>query len=591
MPIQGLNFSIQSGFEGHQSYQSTGSFIVYNPNDGVAFVATDRTATGLSWDYKVPSQSGGKFPGPINSYLSIFYLDQSGGGAAGQIVVYASPESVNIPYFWSIGRAIQLQSTSLDIVGGPQPGNPGAGIGRLWIDTGGHLNVLQPSGANFLEIDSNNLAANVQPLINATPLAGDVVGTLANTLIQIRQNSAINVYDASGNLHPLVTFGGEQLFWAAENGNFRWVSQGNTAEWMRLDTSGNLVVANNAYAINFVANTALFLARGVGGGIIYWESTNAVQQYWDGTYFHFNRGLVTDGAGVYLQNNAGMGMWMLDSTYLHLGPHVVSQGNIYMQNNAGIYFSWNGTALTTSHPIDIMGAGNSPGAYLATPARVGTQICLYDNANGNCFGIGINNSELTLISGGSVGFRNASNSGGLFFAVGNNGDVTLQGPNSRIYWHPNGTVYTYQNYPYLTYQNLGISFSATPGSGYAVITTNVGGTAGSMMAVAYNLWSSVEHARQYGAKNVQIQDPLALVRSVTGYYYDHISFEDESPRRKDDGALETTPLYGFSALEVSQNIPELSSGGGVDNGRMVTILWEAVKELDARVSKLEPVVP
>lgn len=194
MPIQGLNFTILASHEAHQSYQSTGSFIVYNPNDGVAFVATDRTATGLSWDYKVPSQSGGKFPGPINSYLSIYYLDQSGGGAPGQIVVYASPETVNIPYFWSIGRATQIQSSSLDIVGGPQPGNPGAGIGRLWIDGGGHLNVLQPSGANYLELDSANYNSVIV-------LGGDLYGSINAAHVGLQNTSYVGVIDTGGTIH------------------------------------------------------------------------------------------------------------------------------------------------------------------------------------------------------------------------------------------------------------------------------------------------------------------------------------------------------------------------------------------------------
>lgn len=252
MPIQGLNFTILPSSEAHQSYQSTGSFIVYNPNDGVAFVATDRTATGLSWDYKVPSQSGGKFPGPINSYLSIYYLDQSGGGSPGQIVVYASPEFVNVPYFWSIGRAVQLQSTSLDIVGGAQPGNPAAGISRLWIDTGGHLNVLQSTGANYVELDSNNFSSYVQPLIDSSiasevpsiALGGDLYGTIANGHIGLRYGDNIGAYDSGGTLRPwMFLSGGNTAFLNAAGTQFLWNNQANSVQLMSLDNSGNLAAA------------------------------------------------------------------------------------------------------------------------------------------------------------------------------------------------------------------------------------------------------------------------------------------------------------------------------------------------------------
>src|SRR5215471_16059556 len=118
MPIQGLKFNINSGTERHQSFQATGSFTAYNPNDGYALVALDRTATLLDFDHKLPSQSGGHFPGPINSYLSIYFVDQSGAGLAGQVIVYGSADVIQIPTFWSIGRAIQSQVTSVDVIQG-----------------------------------------------------------------------------------------------------------------------------------------------------------------------------------------------------------------------------------------------------------------------------------------------------------------------------------------------------------------------------------------------------------------------------------------------------------------------------------------
>src|SRR5262252_2265770 len=126
MPIQGIKFDIPAGQEAHRSFQATGSFTAYNPNDGYALIALDRTATILDYDHKVPSQSGGHFPGPVNSYLSIRYVDQAGGGVGGQLIVYGSPDILQIPRFWSIGRAIQTQVTSMDVVQGTQPGNPAA---------------------------------------------------------------------------------------------------------------------------------------------------------------------------------------------------------------------------------------------------------------------------------------------------------------------------------------------------------------------------------------------------------------------------------------------------------------------------------
>lgn len=381
MPIQGLNFKVLSGFEGHQSYQSTGSFTVYNPNDGVAFVATDRTATGLSWDYKVPSQSGGRFPGPINSYLSIFYLDQSGGGAPGEIVVYAQPEQINVPYFWSIGRAVQSQSSSLDIVGGPQPGNPGAGIGRLWIDTGGHLNVLQPSGANYLVIDSNNLAANVQPLINATTLAGDLFGTIGNAHVGIQNGSSLYTHDThntnyrvlssantdsfyiftgtNGNLYFYSDYpGGTMGLWQSGAGNSTLTIYGYLNVGANFSVGGTLTSTGSGAITNgwfTVGPAAVAQAGDIGSartgspttGIIYLGNTGSRYLYYDGTYYQMPNGNINT---RYYYTSDGSN-----------GAIYAGNGSLYLRSASGIIV------------IDA-GGGGSGALQVATGITAGTTI-------------------------------------------------------------------------------------------------------------------------------------------------------------------------------------------------------------------------
>lgn len=153
MPIQGLQFNINSQAEVHRTFQATGSFIAYNPNDGVCYLALDRTASSLNFDHKLPSQSGGRFPGPINAYLSIYYQDQSGSGVGGQISIYGDPKPLEIPYFWSIGRAIQSQVTSLDINQGSQPPNPPVAVDRIWADNQGLIHHLHSNGVDTILVD------------------------------------------------------------------------------------------------------------------------------------------------------------------------------------------------------------------------------------------------------------------------------------------------------------------------------------------------------------------------------------------------------------------------------------------------------
>jgi hypothetical protein len=165
VPIQGLKFNINTGTEKHQSYQSTGSFMAYNPNDGYALIALDRAATLLDFDHKLPSQSGGHFPGPVNSYLSIYYMDQSGAGIQGQIIVYGTTDIIQVPRFWSIGRAIQTQVTSMDVIQGTQPPNPPATVDRIWADSNGTLHHLHSDGTDCQLIDSCS-----QPQTKSGPL-------------------------------------------------------------------------------------------------------------------------------------------------------------------------------------------------------------------------------------------------------------------------------------------------------------------------------------------------------------------------------------------------------------------------------------
>lgn len=503
MPVQGLQFTILNGREAHQSYQATGSFVVYNPNDGVALVATDRTATGLSWDYKVPSQSGGKFPGPINSYLSIFYLDQSGTGGSGQVVVYASTETVNIPYFWSIGRALQGQVTSLDVVEGTQPGNPGAGIARLWVDGSGHLHILESTGVDRTVIDSLNWGT--------IPLGGDLTGTTGNAFIRYRVNGGAQVLDAGSNVRNHVTFGGETLWWAGPGGGFRWVNQGNSVEWMRLDTGGGLTVANQVSAPSF----------NVLSNVIYWNNNSSVYLQYDvaNNRHVFNADLLVGGSGV--TNSA----WAAAFRFGSVGAsYYLSQsgGNLNCVNMNVV--SWG----------DICFAANT-GVYLA-----------YD---GN------------QTSGGSIP------AGGIYSFAGIEA------------W---GQIYAMRGW------------GGTLGNTNAFLTPNIGDYRGQGLAQSWSTWASVDHAIEYGLMHEIVKEPLKILNAISGYHYEHTHFGEDGPMRREDGSIIATPTYGFKASEVAEFLPELvgfnpktGEPEAVDIDRLAVILWQSLKEINTRLSRLE----
>lgn len=383
MPIQGLQFTIPSGQEGHQSYQATGSFIVYNPNDGVAYVATDRTATSLLWDYKVPSQSGGRFPGPINSYLSIYYTDQSGTNATGQVVVYASPEPVNIPHFWSIGRALLTQTNSMDIVQGAQPANPGAGISRLWSNTSGSLHILLPNGTDKVVLDSSNYASYV----NTLPLGGDLFGTINAGHVGIRNNSTMNVYDTGGTSRRMFLSG-------TDNINYFFVG-----------TSGQLIiysdVLNGGPLASFDANAniiSLNRPTQIPQGLT--VVNNPMTGIW-------NSGTVTVTQGVSCIYSVSWARWVQLGRTIHLD----------------CYITFTGTAGTAGQVIVVALGGGIPlnSNYGASYSTKGSFLYLRSGITFYVGSVTISGSSVVFMTNGQQNFLGATPS----FQVTNGDALTI----------------------------------------------------------------------------------------------------------------------------------------------------------------------
>src|SRR5215831_12694646 len=104
------------------SHEELDSVAVLNPNDGVLYLKmnSDAGPTPAQWDWRLPSQSYGLFPGPWVS-LGLYYLDQSGTGRSGDFNVYDSTAKLPVPVIQAIGRAVQGQSSAVDITQGAQP--------------------------------------------------------------------------------------------------------------------------------------------------------------------------------------------------------------------------------------------------------------------------------------------------------------------------------------------------------------------------------------------------------------------------------------------------------------------------------------
>jgi hypothetical protein len=156
-----------------QSQEESQAVAVLNPNDGVVYLKINAPSgiTAPSWDWKLPSQSYGVFPGPWLS-LGLTYVDQSGSGRNGEINVYDADAKIIIPIINAIGRAVQQAGTSMDITQGGKPANPPASTGRLWIDANGDAWILYSDGSQIHLLDSND------------QFVGDIVGPYNNNIFR-----------------------------------------------------------------------------------------------------------------------------------------------------------------------------------------------------------------------------------------------------------------------------------------------------------------------------------------------------------------------------------------------------------------------
>lgn len=287
---------------------------VLNPNDGIAYIRQNADVPDIgfgSWDYKVPSQSYGLLPGSGEGWQSvgIYYLDQSGANRPGEISIYLTQQNATEPMFQSIGRALVALSTSVDIASGSQPSNPPAGYGRLWIDGGGHLNVLQPSGTNYITLDSTNFSTYVQPLINSSissqvpgivggvSLGGDLYGTVANGHVGLANGSPIYArWSGDSNLHGiLVLTTNDTWLINAGGGQIRFINQAASAELGHFDNSGNLVVTGAISTAGTITGNDFHTSRGNDTGVIYLGNSGSHYLYFDGTNWNLY------GGSLYLQ--------------------------------------------------------------------------------------------------------------------------------------------------------------------------------------------------------------------------------------------------------------------------------------------------
>lgn len=535
------------------SREQKASIALLNPNDGILYVHLNGPAsnTPTMWDWKVPSQSYCQLPGPWES-LGVYYEDQSGSGRTGEVNVYESDSQIAIPSFIAIGRAVQAAGSAVDISQGSQPSNPPASTVRLWADGSGNLHYLSSTGVDKTVIDSSNVASYVNPLIGAYALGGDLHGVVSNGTVGVQQGSAIDFRDPSGNYHHyLWPQAGEMIIPDALNGGTRWVNQSNSAEWMKINSSGFTVdVPMNT---NNATMAAVTVASLTASGTIQALNIQATSIMGAGTLLGSNPGDISarrnDGTGVIFLGNQSHYLYFDGSSYILPAANLSLGGNFSPSGN-------------------IVAGGNiqAASAFALTAAGTSAYNALWwDGAT-------------TVISCGPSGFRwvNQVNSVAIM-QLGTDWWLrnTANGGFAGTFFQPTST---------------------SAGNGFT--GPQRGGAPGNEQSAVAHLYvpGSVWCTNVQNISDRRLKQNLEVITSDTAlglilnplancYRYDWISPVENSP-----DAIQAN--FGFMADEMNKVCPEviaMSDGepSGVNYTQLVPILWSAVRNLNDRIAKLE----
>jgi hypothetical protein len=264
--------------------------------------------------------------------------------------------------------------------------------------------------------------------------------------------------------------------------------------------------------------------------------------------------------------------------------------------STAVRFTWDGGSIQASHQVaapSLWSHGNvqATGAVIAAAHVAGSRLIVANWDLGTAVSIG---GDL-VTSGmqyqrGSLAYRCWDNADFLF-NVANAGSQLVQ---RDVLGNVNVTDVAAAGRVHAAGQVT--AYGGSPGNNNAFVAPNDGSERGEGLAREWRTFSSVDHALEYGLNVEAVDDPLGKVLAIRGVHYDHISFgpDPATPRRTKDGALVTTPTYGFSASEVAAVLPEIARDDGPDGqplsldlDRMLVILWEAFKVLEDRTTTLE----
>jgi len=529
------------------SREEKASMAILNPNDGVIYLKMNSPASiaPTNWDWKLPSQSYGQYPGPWQS-LGLYYQDQSGSNAAGQVNLYESDAELAIPSIVAIGRAAQVAGTQVDITQGTIPQNPPQSTTRLWVDTSGHLHLLDSTGSDKTVVDSNNISSYVTPLIAATALGGDLYGTIPNGHVWAHTNPVqldrtVNVQWGTNSSMDRITVWSDTNMYVDVTGNVNIRPGGTTA--LVVSSSGINVTGSGVFSTTVqVGGTGTFQNNAIT------FVSDTVIQRWNPGQVRISSGGLTVNGQINVEagglNIAAGGIPACNGLAQFNSTLQVSGGNQIGWNNSNSY-SFESSYLYFRNPTGFVfqntSSANNVPILVQAVQFVDSNVRIYRPLSTNFMMLVSYDSDWQFQdAGGNARYRvNCSSQEDHY---GNNGAT-----NVRFFHHDSSWMGT--------------------------------------QAANFQVQSSVRHAELYKKPIEPISNAAQIVLDLDPVYYYHVIMkEDDTPLDED---LTGYTTYGFSPTQMASVVPEVVNGDFIDYNRLIPILWQAVKEL---VQKAEPKV-
>jgi hypothetical protein len=304
-----------------------------------------------------PTTSTGFGVGPGNlqgttQYFGIFGGSFTSAATAAGVALLVGVNTGSGTFTMANGYALQVASpglgagTTVTLLSGVYVGNQGSAS----VVNAYGIYIAAQSGATTTNIGLMNMAAYGSPLYIGSTNALVRNPVNASQALSLETRTSYAFLCAALNSH--VT---SNLYWDGSNwlcintanpGSYLGVSAASVS-WQTAPAATGAVAFTQRFGVDSSGNGTFGGTVTASNGGFYFVS--GYYWNWDGSAVHTN-GHVCSGGNVYMQNNYGI--WISWNGYIQFSHSIWMNGpTIYFNNNGGVYWNWDGSYMYTPNAI------------------------------------------------------------------------------------------------------------------------------------------------------------------------------------------------------------------------------------------------